>query len=72
MLSFFPLCRPRGYMPNARINPPPDANNQPARNYRTMMRGKLRAVGFNELLDAAVRLDAPHPVYWIALRMEAR
>jgi hypothetical protein len=26
----------------------------------------------NELLDAAVRLNAPHPIYRIAFRMEAR
>jgi hypothetical protein len=36
------------------------------------MRAALFAVGCMPLLDAAVRLGAPHPIYWIAFRMEAR
>src|SRR5918911_3753748 len=37
-----------------------------------LMKGKLKAVGLNKLLDAALRLNAPHPIYRIALCMEAR
>jgi hypothetical protein len=39
---------------NARINPPPDDTIQRERNHRTMMKGKLRAVGLNELLGAVL------------------
>jgi hypothetical protein len=41
---------------NARIDPPPDATTQRDRNHRTMMKGKLRAVGLNELLGCPARI----------------
>jgi hypothetical protein len=39
--------------PNARINPPPDDTTQLASQDTRLMKGKLRAVGLNELLGAA-------------------
>jgi hypothetical protein len=36
------------------------------------MTSKLIPLRLNELLDAAARLNSPHPIYRIALRMEAR
>ena len=38
---------------NARINPPPDDTTQPASQDTMFMKGKLREVGLNELLDCA-------------------
>ncbi|HEU0143148.1 MAG TPA: hypothetical protein VFQ47_00025 [Nitrososphaera sp.] len=40
------------WRPNARINPPPDDTIQRELNQQMLMKGKLRAVGFNELLGA--------------------
>jgi hypothetical protein len=37
--------------PNARINPPPDDTTQATSQDIRLMKGKLRAVGLNELLD---------------------
>ena len=39
---------------NARINQPPDENTQPTSQDARLMRGTLRAVGFNELLGAGL------------------
>lgn len=40
--------------PNVRINPPRDDTLQASRSQQMMMKGKLRALGFNELLDSAL------------------
>jgi hypothetical protein len=39
---------------NARINPPPDEIIQAARSDTSIIKGKLRAVGFNELFGCAI------------------
>ena len=41
--------------PNARIDPPPDDTTQAMSQGTSIMKGKLRAVGLNELLDCAAR-----------------
>ena len=53
-LAPLPLTRHNWYAqrPNARINPPADNNTQVGRSRTRLMKGKLRRVGFNEMLGS--------------------
>jgi hypothetical protein len=60
------ILKVSGHQPNARINPPPDANGNTRSNRTTLMKGKLRAVGLNELLGVPLiiaRCKGHHAVY---------